>query len=221
VIAAIAEARKRAGEWPAEQLFWELHPVMDWLMDKLLVRFGRHEAPVLISPRLAAADSIYLWQGVISNQRSQPVIVDWFGARVADGRVWSFVTLAETLALAGFDRGLPNLGQGSARAAALAAALPAVVDEARGRMERLRQQRGDDLRQELLKDMRKLQAWRQAALTRIASQEASAHGVQAARLAHQRHEVEALYDQRQKWVTETLSTVGAPYLRLVAVFSGS
>ena len=85
----------------------------------------------------------------------------------------------------------------------------------------MRQQRGDDLRKSLQDDMRKLQRWRQATLARIAAQEPAARGAQAARLAHERNEVEALYDQRRKWVTETFSTVDAPYLRLVAVFSGS
>ena len=47
VMKAIEDARKRKGEWPQEQLFWEFHPVMEWLVDKLLVRFGRHEAPVI------------------------------------------------------------------------------------------------------------------------------------------------------------------------------
>ena len=41
---------RHEGEWPQEQLFWELHPVTDWLMDKLLVRFGRHEAPMMVAP---------------------------------------------------------------------------------------------------------------------------------------------------------------------------
>lgn len=89
-------------------------------------------------------------------------------------------------------------------------------------MEHLRQQRGDDLRKSLQDDMRKLQRWRQATLARISPwKNRSPRRVQVARLAHERNEVEALYEQRRKWVTETFSTVDAPYLRLVAVFSGS
>ena len=38
---AIAAARKEEGVWPQLQLFWEMRPVMDWLLDNLLVRFGR------------------------------------------------------------------------------------------------------------------------------------------------------------------------------------
>ncbi len=138
-----------------------------------------------------------------------------------EDRVEGFLTLAETLSRVGFVEGLPNLGKPATRERELARLLPAVVEEARHRMEHLRQQRGDDLRKSLQDDMRKLQRWRQATLARIAAQEPAAHGAQAARLAHERSEVEALYDQRRKWVTETFSTVDAPYLRLVAVFSGS
>ena len=115
VMEAIAEARKRSGEWPFTQLFWELHPVMEWLIDKLLVRFGRHEAPLIVSPKLAGRDSLFLWQGVVSNQRSQPVIVDWFAAAVQEDRVEGFLSLAETLSQVGFVDGLPNLGKPATR----------------------------------------------------------------------------------------------------------
>lgn len=52
VMAAIKAARKEEGVWPQEHLLWELHPVMQWLLDRLLVRFGRHEAPLILAPKL-------------------------------------------------------------------------------------------------------------------------------------------------------------------------
>lgn len=47
---ATAAARRKDNTWPQEQLFWELHPVMQWLLDKLLICFGRHQAPVIVTP---------------------------------------------------------------------------------------------------------------------------------------------------------------------------
>src|SRR5262249_29573483 len=73
---AIAEARKRSREgessWPREQLLWELHPVMQWLLDKVMCRFLRHEAPLVVAPKLGKGRAAYLFQGGLSNKPSQP-----------------------------------------------------------------------------------------------------------------------------------------------------
>ena len=111
-------------------MFWELHPVMDWLLDKLLVRFGRHEAPVILSPQLHAGQPIFLFQGVLSNRRSQPVISEWFGVQPAGDRRWAFHTLAEVLEMTGFADGLPNPKGKLSHEQAIAEALPKVVKAA-------------------------------------------------------------------------------------------
>lgn len=221
VMRAIEEARRKEGEWPREQLFWELHPVMEWLMDRLLVRFSRHEAPVVLTRQLGAHDSIFLWQGILSNGRSQPVIGDWFGVQLTGDRVEDVLTLDDVLLLSGFREGLPNSGAESARAGQMRAALPEALTVARRHMAELRKSRADEERDRLRNDLRALKQWRQASLARIAAQEATAHGALAARLAHQRREIEALSSQRERWLDETVRTVETPYLRLVVVFSGS
>jgi hypothetical protein len=216
----MADARRREGEWPQEQLFWELHPVADWLMDKLLVRFGRHEAPVILTPKLRAGDCIYLFQGVLSNQRSQPVISEWFGVRVSGDRPWAFHGLGEVLGMTGFTDGLPNPNRKSGHETAIEDALPKVVKAARDHIAGLRKERAGTQRRRLQEDGRKLKRWRDEALERIETSRASAVGALAARLDRERRDVEALYAQRQAWLTETFTTVDAPYLRVVAVFTG-
>jgi len=79
----ISDSRKKTktGEssWPDIQLFWEQHPVMEWLSDRVLAKFGRHDAPVIISQHLQPNEYIYLFQGIMSNMKSQPLLVEWFG----------------------------------------------------------------------------------------------------------------------------------------------
>jgi ERCC4-related helicase len=221
VMQAMADARRREGEWPQEQLFWELHPVTDWLMDKLLVRFGRHEAPVILAPKLHAGDCIYLFQGVLSNQRSQPVISEWFGVHVSGDRPWAFHALAEVLETTGFTDGLPNPKGKLSHEQAIAEALPKVVKAARDHMAELRKKRAGEERKRLQEDTRKLKRWRDATLERIAAGRTTAVGALAARLDREHRDVEALYAQRQMWLTDAFTTVDAPYLRVVAVFAGS
>lgn len=215
----IKAARKQSGEWPAEQLFWELHPVMDWLLDRLLVRFGRHEAPVIIAPPLAG-EAILLFQGTISNRRGQPVITRWFGLRAARADHWTMLPLAEVLARTGLGATLPNPGEPSARLDWLRANLPAAVAEARAVMSRLRAERGQELGARLREDTRKLQRWHESSLEKIAARRQTAQGALAARLAHEQNEVEQLYRQRQNWLTDSFTTEDLPYLRLVAAFVG-
>ncbi len=217
---AMADARRKEGEWPQEQLFWELHPVADWLMDKLLVRFGRHEAPLIETPKLPAGERIYLFQGVFSNQRSQPVISEWFGVRVNGGRPGTFHTLAEVLEMTGFTVRLPNPKDKPDQEKMASEALPKIVQAASDHMAGLRKERAATQRKRLQEDTRKLKRWRDEALERIETSRAVAVGALAARLDRERRDVEALYAQRQAWLTETFTTVDTPYLRVVAVFTG-
>ncbi|WP_255951950.1 DEAD/DEAH box helicase [Streptomyces odontomachi] len=62
--------------WPEISLLTDLHPVVEWLTDKVLVRLGRQEAPV-ITANVAAP--IYLIQGVYSNSLGRPTVVKWMG----------------------------------------------------------------------------------------------------------------------------------------------
>ena len=43
----IKRCRKEENAWPEVTLLWEQHPVLNWVNDKVVAAFGRHEAPVL------------------------------------------------------------------------------------------------------------------------------------------------------------------------------
>ncbi|MBL1095717.1 DEAD/DEAH box helicase [Streptomyces coffeae] len=62
--------------WPEISLLTDLHPVVDWLTDKVLVRLGRQEAPMITAN---VAEPIYLVQGVYSNKLGRPTVVKWMG----------------------------------------------------------------------------------------------------------------------------------------------
>ncbi|MEU1801396.1 DEAD/DEAH box helicase [Streptomyces sp. NPDC019937] len=62
--------------WPEISLLTDLHPVVEWLTDKVLVRLGRQEAPMITAN---VAEPIYLVQGVYSNKLGKPTVVKWMG----------------------------------------------------------------------------------------------------------------------------------------------
>ncbi|OIV37923.1 helicase [Mangrovactinospora gilvigrisea] len=69
-------------QWPNVSYLTDVHPVLDWITDKVLVEVGYHEAPVL------AADvegPIYLIQGTYSNALGRPTVLEWMAVRGLPG----------------------------------------------------------------------------------------------------------------------------------------
>ncbi|MEU5567590.1 helicase-related protein [Micromonospora musae] len=60
--------------WPEIAFLSDVHPMVDWLVDKVLIRLGRQQAPVLTADVTAP---MYLIQGVYANRLGQPTVVQW------------------------------------------------------------------------------------------------------------------------------------------------
>ena len=121
--------------WPEIAYLSDLHPMVEWLVDKVLLRLGRQQAPVLIAD---VAGPVFLIQGVYSNALGQPTVVEWMAVtglpdepRVAD--------LTEH-AQAG--RGRPGHGQPLrfGDIARLQELVPAAVQAARAHLEEQREE---------------------------------------------------------------------------------
>lgn len=229
VMQAIREARKAGEEghaaWPAASLLWELHPVVQWLTDRVLCSFQRHEAPMLLAQGLAPGETVFLFQGQVSNKRGQPVLVDWFGIR--SGAAAPPLPLEEVLDLAQLRQGPPNPGGDPARAQAAEKALPAAIEAAREHLRARRQARGDELRPRLQESFRRFHSWAQRARTRAQARTESAKLADgslrrdvAQRLEQSLRSIDARLKTRQQWVTEVMTTEDRPYLRLAAVLVG-
>ncbi|WP_233646913.1 DEAD/DEAH box helicase [Streptomyces sp. BSE6.1] len=79
-----ADALRRAREdadsrslWPDAHYVGELHPVMEWITDKVLVQLGRQQALVIQVDRTRVPEPVFLTQGVWSNQDGRPTVVAW------------------------------------------------------------------------------------------------------------------------------------------------
>jgi hypothetical protein len=219
---ALIEARER-DTWPALELLWELHPIAAWVNDRVVCHFGRHEAPVLhVASGLAKDEWVYLFQGVLSNPHSAPVLVDWFGVRTVPKKPPTVESLRNLAALVGLDQPLVNRAQ-RFDAAALAARLAGAVQTATEHMQALRLQRGKRLAPELRDQKRKIDAWvqRRAAALDSARAEATASGrkpsaAQEQKWRDQERHTERVRADRVAWM-DRLKTSDQPYLRLCAV----
>src|SRR5690606_97022 len=111
VMRALDAAREHEGGWPEWQLYWELNPIARWLDDRVLTAFGRHEAPVVAVPQGRDADErVVVLQGLASNCRGQPVLIETVGVRFRGAAAPTLEPFASLVARTGLDRELPNPG---------------------------------------------------------------------------------------------------------------
>ncbi|MFJ9828728.1 DEAD/DEAH box helicase [Streptomyces sp. NPDC101160] len=143
--------------WPEISLLTDLHPVVEWLTDKVLVRLGRQEAPMITAE---VAEPTYLVQGVYSNALGRPTVVKWMGVTRSGAVDDDMVSL------------LRRSGVGPTMAnklrhrdpAPLAAAIPAVLEAAEGFMERHRDAWDRPLRESIERHKLRLGDWEQPTL---------------------------------------------------------
>ena len=108
----LKRSRSRRDQGLGLEYLWPLHPLVEWLVDRGLATFGRHEAPVLqLTSGLEIGEVVMVLQGTIPNRSGQPVIQEWVGVRfLGTGlkveAVEPFAAIAERLQLG--QRAIPN-----------------------------------------------------------------------------------------------------------------
>ena len=219
---ALVESRQDEGRWPEWQLFWDLHPVAGWLNDRLLGLFDRHEASVVtVNKGLRSGEVAYVFQGVFSNARSQPRIVDWFGVIVRDDE-HRVLDLAALLQSTGLAEGVPNTGAGI-ELAAIKDSIPRAVELAAEHMFDVRAQRSRELLPKLKAEQARVRAWHKDSLQRLETKREAwtAGGTLRAdlddRLRQMERDIEARFERFGRGINENLRTIARPYLRLTAV----
>jgi len=223
----IARCRKEEHAWPRFHLLWDLHPVMQWLNDTLQTTFGRHQAPVITLPpgRLQANEVIFLTAGVIPNRKGHPLIHRWFGLQFADGKAGDIHEDMDGLIdLLGLRNGaIPN-PQCPVDAGILNKQLPTVVAEATTWLSMHRDEFNGIMQPKLreqLAELDKLRQRRLQQLDRDFGDLSTAARITLSKKETEQRRVEALFDEYQEWIRETMTTEDRPYIRVVAVFVGA
>ncbi len=218
----LQRAREHTDAWPEWHLLWEMHPICEWLCDRLVAHMSRHAAPIVrVNQGIPAGRATFLVQTVIANRRSQPTLNAWFGVELP---LVDSPLLGPTItALADL---IPRLGLGNLAndgadldPGPLLPLRARVVEVARAHMSHLRGVRRDDLQSRIQRETRRLRTWAEGRLdqldTALAKETRPAH---RARLEVESRHIEALRDERTAWYSDALATHEAPYLRIAAVF---
>jgi ERCC4-related helicase len=191
---SLTRARASAtSSWPDISLLTDLHPVMEWLTDKVLVRLDRQEAPVLTAD---VPQPTYLVQGIYSNALGRPTVVKWM-AVTADGEVDDDMVAVLRRAQVGPTMANPGLAHDPAR---LAEAIPDVLDTAEAFLEQHREAWDEPLRAPIEEYKARLGSWEQPTLANGGSAPTGTR-------------------ERLASLADSLLTTGRPMLRLLAVLA--
>ncbi|BDD75527.1 MULTISPECIES: DEAD/DEAH box helicase [Streptomyces violaceoruber group] len=177
--------------WPEISLLTDLHPVVEWLTDKVLVGMGRQEAPMITAN---VAEPIYLVQGLYSNKLGRPTVVKWMGVtwRKASREGLVDDDMVSLLRRCGVGPTMANKRR-YRDPAPLREALPDVLDTAEAFLNTHRDAWDEPLREPIEQYKRRLGTWRQPILAGERTKE---------RLAD---------------LADSLLTTGRPLLRVLAV----
>jgi SNF2 family DNA or RNA helicase len=205
----LVDSRQEEDQWPEWELFWNQHPLAEWLNDKVLANFQRHEAPVLQVRGLG--QPTYVFQGVVSNFRSQPVLISWFGVQGE-----KIITMAELHTL--LSPTLTNPGD-RFEPGPLNQALPSAIQAARNHMEDERQRRGRELGGLVRNDKRRIVAWEQKKRKSFQALNSGAtlSAPERRRLEREKDDVERRVKAWETWFQEAVKTSPNVYLRVAAV----
>ena len=220
VMDAYDRARDTEDGWPEWELFWQQHPVAEWLNDRVLASFRRHEAPIVeVRGGLDPGESAYIFQSILSNERSQPVLVDWSAVRRQRLGTLVRVPFSELSEATGLHDALPNTGR-TLPIERLQKDLPRAVELVRERLVEARTQHERAAATTLRPEIRKLRKWQAESKDRLAQIQETMLIQRTDRtraLERERQEIDAIYAARQAWIKSTIRVSPTPHIRLAAV----
>ncbi|MBL1088589.1 MULTISPECIES: SNF2-related protein [Streptomyces] len=165
---SLRRAREDAGStslWPDAHYVGELHPVVEWITDKVLVEYGRQRALVLQVGPEKAPDPVFLTQGVWSNAEGRPTAVAWLAIdRLGTSAPRTRELTPALLAALGVGPDMPDHWTPSDPAATLQPLVPLAVEETRREMKRVREVAEERVDSPLRDLERGIGEWRQQTL---------------------------------------------------------
>ncbi|MET8183856.1 SNF2-related protein [Streptomyces sp. NPDC005336] len=194
----LTEARDSSDTmWPGVSFLTDIHPMVEWLTDKVLVQFGRQEAPVITSPHVTRPS--FLVQGIYSNALGRPTVVRWMAVSTEPGVPVEPMPDALRAAKVGPD--LARTG-GPRDLAHLQSLVPAAVAKARDHLEKYKNEWAEQISGPLTEYRARLADWRQDSLPGAS--------------ARRERQIEETADE-QAHLLDQLTTTGLPLLRVLAV----
>jgi superfamily II DNA or RNA helicase len=214
---AYARARDTEDGWPEWELWWGQHPVADWLTDRVLASFARHEAPLIeVHTGLPPGATALVFQSTLSNNRSQPVHVDWSAIVRRPGEALVREPFEDLAAAIRLTVPVPNTGRELPKDAERL--LGPAVDMIRDHLRGWKRTYETDARERLVPQIRALRTWRSARKDPLRKAHSLARkATEKRRIEDELQHVDKVYAARNQWITDCIRCDAPPYIRLAAV----
>ncbi len=221
----IERARGDQHEWPKLHFLWQLHPVMQWLNDKVLSHFGRHQAPILRMPdHLPVTKEVFLLSAVFPNRRGQPMINEWAALSYEQGEFASlqpFDDFLQQYDLAKIGLSNPGTSNGEER---LQNMLPKVIEKAAIHFDNVRNDADRTINIKLQRQVDALERLRGERIEQLELDLSDGKGIGAivkGKKAKEQQRIDKLFDDYIQWIEDAMTSEKQPYIQVIAVLTGA
>ncbi len=205
--------------WPKTQYLWKLHPIFTWINDKAGLLFDRGQAPIIgLNGKLSDDEIIFVVSGSVPNQKSTPLVDEWFGLVFRNGKYVETIDMYETIRRTGIrNHSITNIN--------------GVSQEKISAAENLREDAviyAEDYLQTKIKEYQtRMDPLLDEEVEKLIALQAKHHEYYQYTLFEQERKrqekersVDDLFEEFIKWVTDTLTIQKIPYIRIIAVLTG-
>ena len=220
VMRELEESRKSEEGWPSIQYLWQLHPIVDWLNDRGVTLFGRHQAPVIVLSQLIGNEIVFVMLGIIPNRRGQPLVNKWVSVVFQNQKFKHIENFEETLSrtelkqdsipnqMLPIDEKLLNL-----REIAVKQAEKKMLEECKNFENLINVQLQEQLNR---LDKLKLRHYEQLTL-----RFADGTPLKEEKKSKEERRIEKIFTDYWHWVEDSMTTEPAPYIKIIAVLQGA
>ncbi|MGQ4650334.1 SNF2-related protein [Lyngbya aestuarii] len=216
----MVEARRQESAWPVKQYLWELHPLVEWLTDRCLFYFGRHQAPVIQSSTgMMPQEVVFICFGSFPNRRGSPVLNRWVSVIFQADKFQKVEFFAQTLERTQLGQHpIPNSGTDE-----LENLLPLrsqAIHQARTYLQKERNSFEAELTPKLHEQQQRLEQLRGHHLEQLElrfERDKRSEIIKQQRQQGERRQIDKIFQGYRDWVELSMTTETEPYIQLIAV----
>ena len=221
----IKRCRKEESAWPQIHYLWGQNPIVEWISDRVLSAFGRHDAPIITIPEGRNKDEVlFLMSGLIPNRKGHPLIHQWFGVVFIRDKFFEVLDFQKVMDLYGLGtKPIPNRNE-KIDLKALKKLLPKAVDAAYKWVNELRDEFEEKINIKLNEHLEELEKLRKSKLTVLEERYEQLEllpRIKDSRKEREKREIKKIFDEYMDWVQDTMTTEKNPYLKVIAVLKAA
>ena len=217
----IKKSRQVDSDWPSAQYLWPLHPIVEWLSDKVNSSLRRQEAPIIALPSLSTGQTLFIMSGLIPNRKGHPLIHEWFAISFNNGKFTEISPFGEILIQTKLGASvIANTGN-KADTAKVQALIGQAVEKSRLFLRQKLSEFEEHTNPELTKQLKALERLKTRKFRQLELDFGDGGGVQALRRKEvKQREAEKIFSQYQEWIHDTMVAEDRPYIQVAAVLTG-